>query len=286
MKLDLINKEEDRQYIMENSSKNDLIDMLKQYGQVVDYFTEPMVAEFYGVNRNTLQKIGTRNKNELEKYGYKVYRKSELYFLKGQDVLLENIPNRGLRLYPIQAVIIIGMMLTESEVAEKLRSDIIKRIFNPIKTESNNDVLLNEIKQLKIEIENLNKKINLLTDKNLNTEENTKSFIINEFNYSRFLNHINNLLDETVLTKKEFINLFNSYNFYDNLGITVLNNILNSNNLIFGNDRITDYAKENNILIRDTYKNHSKVFLTKKGIIYISNIITNSVLNDYKTKRK
>ena len=34
MKLDLINREEDRQYIMENSSKNDLIDILKQYGKV------------------------------------------------------------------------------------------------------------------------------------------------------------------------------------------------------------------------------------------------------------
>ena len=284
MKLDLINKKEDRKYIVDNTSKTDLIDMLKQYGKVVDYMTEPMVTQFYNVSNTTIKLLATRNKEELEKYGYKVYKKSEI--LKLQDVTLENIPNRGLRLYPIQAVIIIGMMLTESEVAEKLRSDIIKRIFNPIKTESNNDVLLNEIKQLRIEIENLNKKINLLTDKNLNTEENTKSSIINEFNYSRFLNHINNLLDETVLTKKEFINLFNSYNFYDNLGITVLNNILNSNNLIFGNDRITDYAKENNILIRDTYKNHSKVFLTKKGIIYISNIITNSVLNDYKTKRK
>lgn len=284
MKLDLINKEEDRQYIMENSSKNDLIDMLKQYGKVVDYMTESMVTQFYNVSNTTIKLLATRNKEELEKYGYKVYKKSEI--LKLQDVTLENIPNRGLRLYPIQAVIIIGMMLTESPIAEKLRSDIIKRIFNPIKTESNNDVLLNEIKQLRIEIENLNKKINLLTDKNLNTEENTKSSIINEFNYSRFLNHINNLLDETVLTKKEFINLFNSYNFYDNLGITVLNNILNSNNLIFGNDRITDYAKENNILIRDTYKNHSKVFLTKKGIIYISNIIINSILNDYKIKRK
>ena len=284
MKLDLINKEEDRQYIIDNTSKTDLIDMLKQYGKVVDYMTEPMVTQFYNVSNTTIKLLATRNKEELEKYGYKVYKKSEI--LKLQDVTLENIPNRGLRLYPIQAVIIIGMMLTDSPIAEKLRSDIIKRIFNPIKTESNNDVLLNEIKQLKIEIENLNKKINLLTDKNLNTEENTKSFIINEFNYSRFLNHINNLLDETVLTKKEFINLFNSYDFYDNLGITVLNNILNSNNLIFGNDRIKDYAKENNILIRDTYKNHSKVFLTKKGIIYISNIITNSVLNDYKTKRK
>lgn len=284
MKLDLINKEEDRQYIIDNTSKTDLIDMLKQYGKVVDYMTESMVTQFYNVSNTTIKLLATRNKEELEKYGYKVYKKSEI--LKLQDVTLENIPNRGLRLYPIQAVIIIGMMLTESPIAEKLRSDIIKRIFNPIKTESNNDVLLNEIKQLRIEIENLNKKINLLTDKNLNTEENTKSSIINEFNYSRFLNHINNLLDETVLTKKEFINLFNSYNFYDNLGITVLNNILNSNNLIFGNDRITDYAKENNILIRDTYKNHSKVFLTKKGIIYISNIIINSILNDYKIKRK
>ena len=129
MKLDLINREEDRQYIMENSSKNDLIDMLKQYGKVVDYFTESMVANFFKVEKNTLQKIGTRNKLELEKYGYKVYKKNEVEkILKGQNVLLENIPNRGLRLYPIQAVIIIGMMLTESEVAEKLRSDIISII--------------------------------------------------------------------------------------------------------------------------------------------------------------
>ena len=51
--------------------------------------------------------------------------------LRTNKTVLENIPNRGLRLYPIQAVIIIGMMLTESEVAEKLRSDIIKRIFSP-----------------------------------------------------------------------------------------------------------------------------------------------------------
>lgn len=29
-----------------------------------------------------------------------------------QNVGLENIPNRGLRLYPIKAVILIGMMLT------------------------------------------------------------------------------------------------------------------------------------------------------------------------------
>ena len=293
MKLDLINREEDRQYIMENSSKNDLIDMLKQYGKVVDYFTESMVANFYGVNENAINHIGSRNKEELKKYGYKVYSKSEI--LKIQLGFLENIPNRGLRLYPIQAVIIIGMMLTESEVAERLRSDIIKKIFSP-KEEFNLDTkeLLKELRELRREVENLNSKINILSDnqnKNSNIETSKVNYkdenIIDDFNYSRFLNHINNLTDNTVLTKKEFLNLFNSYKFYHKqLGIMALNKFMNENNLIYGNDRLTDYAKENNILTRDTYKNHNKVFFTKNGILYISNLLINNMYGDYKIKRK
>ena len=293
MKLDLINREEDRQYIMENSSKNDLIDILKQYGKVVDYFTESMVANFYGVNESAINHIGSRNKEELKKYGYKVYSKSEI--LKIQLGFLENIPNRGLRLYPIQAVIIIGMMLTESEVAERLRSDIIKKIFSP-KEEFNLDTkeLLKELRELRREVENLNSKINILSDnqnRNSNIETSKVNYkdenIIDDFNYSRFLNHINNLTDNTVLTKKEFLNLFNSYKFYrKELGIMALNKFMNENNLIYGNDRLTDYAKENNILTRDTYKNHNKVFFTKNGILYISNLLINNMHGNYKIKRK
>ena len=284
MKLDLINKEENRQYIIDNTSKTDLIDMLKQYGKVVDYMTEKLVAEFYGVNEYTIKHIGDRHKNELEKYGYKLYRKSEIEKIqKSQLGGLENIPNRGLRLYPIQAVIIIGMMLTESEVAERLRSDIIKKIFSP-KEEFNLDTkeLLKELRELRREVENLNSKINILSDnqnKNSNIETSKVNYkdenIIDDFNYSRFLNHINNLTDNTVLTKKEFLNLFNSYKFYHKeLGIMALNKFMNENNLIYGNDRLTDYARENNILTRDKYKNHNKVFFTKNGILYISNLLT------------
>ena len=293
MKLDLINKEEDRQYIMENSSKNDLIDMLKQYGQVVDYMTEPMVANFYGVPNKTIETIANRNKEELKSYGYRVYKKSEILNLQTEG--LENIPNRGLRLYPIQAVIIIGMMLTDNPIAEKLRSDIIKRIFSP-KEEFNLDTkeLLKELRELRKEVENLNSKINILSDnqnKNSNIETSKINYkdenIIDDFNYSRFLNHINNLTDNTVLTKKEFLNLFNSYKFYHKqLGIMALNKFMNENNLIYGNDRLTDYAKENNILTRDTYKNHNKVFFTKNGILYISNLLINNMNSDYKVKRK
>ena len=296
MKLDLINKEEDRQYIIDNTSKTDLIDMLKQYGKVVDYMTEKLVAEFYGVNEYTIKHIGDRHKYELEKYGYKLYRKSEIEKIqKSQLGGLENIPNRGLRLYPIQAVIIIGMMLTDSSIAEKLRSDIIKKIFSP-KEEFNLDTkeLLKELRELRREVENLNSKINILSDnqnKNSNIETSKVNYkdenIIDDFNYSRFLNHINNLTDNTVLTKKEFLNLFNSYKFYHKeLGIMALNKFMNENNLIYGNDRLTDYARENNILTRDTYKNHNKVFFTKNGILYISNLLINNMHGNYKIKRK
>ena len=293
MKLDLINKEEDRQYIIDNTSKTDLIDMLKQYGKVVDYMTEPMVANFYGVPNKTIETIANRNKEELKSYGYRVYKKSEILNLQTEG--LENIPNRGLRLYPIQAIIIIGVMLTDSSIAEELRSNIIKRIFSP-KEEFNLDTkeLLKELRELRKEVENLNSKINILSDnqnRNSNIETSKINYkdenIIDDFNYSRFLNHINNLTDNTILTKKEFLNLFNSYEFYHKkLGIMALNKFMNENNLIYGNDRLTDYARENNILTRDTYKNHNKVFFTKNGILYISNLLINNMHGDYKIKRK
>ncbi len=154
--------------------------------------------------------------------------------------------------------------------------------------------LLNELRELRKEVENLNSKINILSDnqnRNSNIETSKINYkdenIIDDFNYSRFLNHINNLTDNTILTKKEFLNLFNSYEFYHKkLGIMALNKIMNENDLIYGNDRLTDYAKENNILTRDTYKNHNKVFFTKNGILYISNLLINNMHGDYKIKRK
>ena len=126
--LDLVNSKNDRDLVMEEKNKTRLLDMLRKFGTVTDYMTEQMVAEFYGVPNNTIKTIATRNEDELKKYGYKSYKKSEI--LKFQIETLENIPNRGLRLYPIEAVIVVGMMLTESKVAEQLRSEIIKELFS------------------------------------------------------------------------------------------------------------------------------------------------------------
>ena len=132
MRLNLIDSKSDRNFAMSkaNEGRVNLVEMLKKYGEIVDYMTEPMVADFYKVTNKTIHNIGDRNKEELEQYGYKVYKKSEVEkLLKPQGEVLENVPNRGLRLYPIKAIIVIGMMLTESEVAEHLRKDIIDILF-------------------------------------------------------------------------------------------------------------------------------------------------------------
>lgn len=154
MKLNLVESKGDRNIVMSKASEGsvNLVDLLKKYGEVVDYMTEPMVANFYEVTNKTIHHIGDRNKTELEQYGYKAYKKSEAEkLLKPQGGVLENIPNRGLRLYPIKSVIVIGMMLTESEVAKHLRKDIIDILFN-----DNRKIELTKKEQLQLTILNGN----------------------------------------------------------------------------------------------------------------------------------
>ena len=129
MRLNLVNSKEDRQkvFTMEQEGRINLVNLLKKYGEVVDFMTEPMLAQFFRANQKGVEQVTNRHGKEFEKYGYRVYKRSELLNIELQ--CLENIPNRGLRLYPIKSVILIGMMLTDSPVAEQLRSDIMDILF-------------------------------------------------------------------------------------------------------------------------------------------------------------
>lgn len=130
--MDLINNVEDRNLVMKEENRVKLLDILRKFGNVVDYMTEPMVAEFYGVNQKGIEQITNRNVEELNSYGYKLLKGEELKQFKASLQDVGNLKFVGrLRLYPIQAVLVIGMMLTESKVAEQLRSEIIKELFSP-----------------------------------------------------------------------------------------------------------------------------------------------------------
>lgn len=152
MKLNLVESKGDRNIVMSKASEGsvNLVDLLKKYGKVVDYMTEPMVADFYKVEPSTILNYGTRNKEELEQYGYKVLKGKELKEYKASnqnDCSLKYVSQ--LRLYPIKSVVVIGMMLTESEVAEHLRKDIIDILFN-----DNRKIELTRKEQLQLAILN------------------------------------------------------------------------------------------------------------------------------------
>lgn len=145
MKLDLVVNRSDREMVMAEKNETKLLDMLKKFGTVTDYMTESMVADFYGVPNRTITSIANSHVEELSNYGYKVYKRSEILNIELQ--CLEKIPNRGLRLYPVKAVIVVGMMLTESEVAESLRKEIVQVIFGEAENKSQEELLLAAIEK-------------------------------------------------------------------------------------------------------------------------------------------
>jgi hypothetical protein len=107
-----------------------------------EFATTEQVAKYYNVGISAIRKIATRHVDELEPDGYKVYRKNNvLNFLKGHDVQLENVvgktivtlednhkvevPNRGLRLFSKRAILRVGMLLRDSEVAKEIRTRLL-----------------------------------------------------------------------------------------------------------------------------------------------------------------
>lgn len=199
MKLDLINSEKDREIVMRKENKPKLLDLLRKFGNVVDYMTEPMVARFFGVEDSTINHYGTRNSEELRRYGYRVYRKSECeQILKSQLGFLEKVPNRGLRLYPIEAVVVIGMMLTESKVAEDLRNEIINELFGVVLVKKDSYMIEDPIERAKRWIEEQEEKIKLEEEARIAIEDSKKK----EEEINRKQDIINSLVYNVSLAEK------------------------------------------------------------------------------------
>ena len=97
--------------------------------------TTQQVLEFYGVSMNTLQSTIEDNFEELESDGSLVFSKKEMLellcspkenitnlqgksivkFSDGSEVM---VANRGMRLFPKRAILRVGMLLRDSEVAK------------------------------------------------------------------------------------------------------------------------------------------------------------------------
>ena len=107
-----------------------------------EFATTEQVATYYGVPKETIETVVMRNKEELESDGYKTFSKSNVInFLNvpnecltskvGKSIVslsdgnILELPNRGLRLFPKRAILRVGMLLRDSEVAKEIRSRLL-----------------------------------------------------------------------------------------------------------------------------------------------------------------
>lgn len=82
--------------------------------------TTELVATYYEVDRKTLEKLVERNVTELTANGYRVIQGPELTDLKSVSSVSSRA--RSLALFPRRAILCVGLLLRDSEIAKRVRS--------------------------------------------------------------------------------------------------------------------------------------------------------------------
>lgn len=135
---DLINDETLRNQCIEHY---EVLEKVKELFLIpgTEFMTSQQVADYYNVDIDAVQKIYQRNLVELKSDGVTLSNLNN--FLNGQDVQLETlkgksnitynsgyvltVPNRGLKVFPRRAILRIGMLLRDSEIAKEVRTALL-----------------------------------------------------------------------------------------------------------------------------------------------------------------
>ena len=152
--LDLIENKTIREKMIGNVSVLEKVKDLLLLGDS-ELATTQQVADYYEVDISVIQKLVSRNKQELESNGLKLNSKNDIKNLIGHDVKLEiAIPNRGMKLFPKRAILNIGMLLRDSKVAKEVRTRLLDIEYESSKAVQENgqtikDNIINEIDEEK-----------------------------------------------------------------------------------------------------------------------------------------
>lgn len=148
--------EKDLKFIEDKELREQHIDRLEVLDLVGDliqlpkneYSTIEQVANYYGVGLEAIRSIVKRHRDELGKDGLRIHKKKEVEcYVHGEpsvELLQEQgylsiidstgietkIANRGALLLPKRAVLRIGMLLIESEVAKEVRTRLLDIVYD------------------------------------------------------------------------------------------------------------------------------------------------------------
>ena len=308
---DILEKEELRQEILNNNRSLNIMDEYKTITTInnMEYETLDRVAEYFEVDYECMRVLIQRHKHELIKNGLLILNGS-----KTREILVENkmlftnyrgyfiadnrkFANKSNILVNKRCFLNMAMLLRDSKVAQDIRSKILNIVLNEnpkteISTTDNTELLriikrqddnINEltkiVKDLSNKIDDLNKKSKFITT------NNNDITIINTTNLDKFKNYLNSLDDNATMSKKEYIKLFNEYKFYHKkIGIMLFNKFMVEQEEFLASERLTSKNKKGNLFLyeRTKDKNYNTICMTKKGLLYVTDLIVDNMEYYYK----
>ena len=308
---DIIEKEDLRQEILNNNRSLNIMNEYKTITTInnMEYETMDRVAEYFEVDYKCISKLIERHKEELINNGLLVLSGSNTRDYLGRYkvsfhnyrgyFIAENrkFNNKSNTLINKRCFLNIAMLLRDSKVAEEIRSKILDIVLNG---NSNNEVITIDNTELFNKIEEQNKIINELTKivKDLSnkiddlnkkskfiTTNNNDITIINTTNLDKFKNYLNSLDDNVTMSKKEYIKLFNEYEFYHKkIGIMLFNKFMVEQEEFLASERLTSKNKKGNLFLYERTKdrNYNTICMTKKGLLYVTDLIVDNMGYYYK----
>lgn len=105
------------------ATRTDVLDKVGVLATLPDdmHVLTPMVAEFYGVGVEAIKSLVKDNRDEMESDGYRVVVRSEFERSYGDPANLIDPRARQIALFPRRAIVRVGMLLHNSDIARQVR---------------------------------------------------------------------------------------------------------------------------------------------------------------------
>lgn len=303
---DILEKEELRQEILNNNRSLNIMEECKTITTIknMEYETIDRVAEYFEVDYNCIRVLIQRHKEELIKNGLLILNGSKTREILGENkVCFHNYKgyfisdnrkfnNKSNTLINKRCFLNIAMLLTESKVAEEIRSKILDIIMNGtenIKTKTITDNSTEELFRLFEESFKKDKQLIQDLQNKIKQLENEKVLEVpkreNLEPKNKFEKMINDLPND-IYTIDDFIVLVNKNMKLPKLfGKQYFNSLMVDNGLyvadVPSNFENGYFIRERLFINKGAYVNK----ITKKGMIKVSRIIKQQFNEDYKIER-
>ena len=304
---DILEKEELRENILNNNRSLNIMNEYKTITTInnMEYETIDKVAEYFEVDYECIKKLIQRHKEELIKNGLLILNGSKTREILSRDAVSfhnhkgyfisdnRKFNNKSNILINKRCFLNIAMLLTESKVAEEIRSKILDIVLNGTENIKTKTIIDNSTEELLRLLENsFNKDKQLIKDlqnkikqleNNNKTLENSKEENLEPKN--KFEKMINNLPND-IYTIDDFITLVNkNMKLPKVFGKQYFNRLMIDNGLYIAdvpsNFENGYFVRERLFINKGAYVNK----ITKKGMIKISRIIKQQFNENYKIDR-